>query len=144
MDLSNKLDQLIDEYLNENDKRNIQGIFITIPGHKGFFFIMDSFRLMLSKSATFSLSILFSFNEKTKKGKSLADKILVTKCFDGFAVRKDGKNLTYLKDFGSNKQNIIENAERIISGLFPHLTIRCNNVELKRTNWFTIQDHSNT
>lgn len=141
MELPNKLGQLVDEYLNENDKKNIQGIFITIPDHKGFFFIMDSFRLTLRESDPFSLSISFSFNDKTKKGKSLVDKVHETKCFSGFTIMNDGRQLTYSRNFGDDKQSIVDNVELIVNGLFPHISTNSVKIELKRiTSWFTIQE----
>ena len=99
MDLPNKLGQLIDEYLSETDKKSIRGIFITVPGHNGHFIILDSFRLTLKESDTFSLSTLFSFNDKSRKGQSLATKIHVTNCFDSFTVTDNKRGLTYSKDF---------------------------------------------
>lgn len=140
-DLPNKLGQLIDEYLGETDKRNIQGIFITVPGHNGYFIILDSFRLTLNESDTFSLSTLFSFNDKSRKGQSLADKIRVSKCFDSFTVKDNRKGLTYSKDFGNDKQYILDNIKCIIESLFSQVDTKNIDIELKRiAKWFTIEE----
>ncbi|THU38043.1 hypothetical protein FAM09_15265 [Niastella caeni] len=132
MELANKLEQLINEYLCESDEKSIQHILFSIPEHKGLFYILDSFKLNLKSSKPLSLSILFTFNHNTRQGKFMVDKITRTNCFDGFDVIKNRRNLMYSKDFGNNKPKIIEMAKHIISSLFPEVNTNAIGVELKR------------
>jgi len=97
MNLHADLPLLIDEYLNENAKRNIQQISISIPGHQGHFFIIDSSSLDLRITQGFKLSIYFSFDHTNKKGQKMLEKINLTNCLEGFENSIDAKNLVYIK-----------------------------------------------
>ena len=145
---SDKLDLYISEYLKETDKKRIENISIFIPGHNGHFWIIDGSRLTFNlatlsfKTAeTFSLAIYFSFADKSKKGKSITDKISMSGCFSDFTSQTDSRSLSYIKDKYFDKTEIIKQIEYIIVSLFPNIEYNDVIIDLKRRdNWMTIEE----
>lgn len=142
MNLSNKLEQLIDEYLNEDDKRNIHNIAIGVPGHKGQFFIVDAAVLDLTKSQSdFSLAIYFSLNGETKEGQKLKERITNHPEFTAFERRPDGRNtIGYYLQTNNDKIAIGKMVELIIKTVSPDTDLSTVSFEMKRIKWHTLKD----
>jgi len=142
MNLSNKLEQLIDEYLNEDDKRNIQNIAIGVPGHKGQFFIGDAAVLDLTKSQSdFSIAIYFSFNGETKEGQTLKERIATHPELTTFERKLDGRNtIGYYLQTENDKITISKMVELIIKTVSPDIDISTVSFEMKRIKWHTLKD----
>jgi hypothetical protein len=141
MNLSNNLEQLIDEYLNENDKRNIQCIAVYIPGHKGQFFLTDAAVIDLTKlRSDFSLTIYFSFNGETKNGQKLKERIANHPELTAFEMRRDGKNTTgYYLQTNNDKTDISKMVELVIQTVLPDTDLSTVSFEMKRINWHTLK-----
>ena len=143
MELSRKLEAVIDQYLNVTDKKTIQHISISVPGHTEHFFIIDSRKLNLKVSNLFSLSILFSISPKRKRGRGLVDKIRNNDCFIDFTELIDGNSLMYSKDFGIDRVAIVTNVKCIIGKLFPQVETKDIVIDVKENlNWLTIEEDS--
>jgi len=148
MTTSDKLDLFISEYLNEPDKKRIQNISIFIPGHNGHFWIIDAACLSFDLATltfkpveTFTLAIYFSFSDRSRKGKSLIEKINKSECFKDFSIKADSRRLTYFLDKYIDKKKIINKIENITISLFPNVDYNDINVELKRLDdWLTIEE----
>ena len=143
----NQLDLFIDDYFKETDKKTIQNISLVIPEHNGHFWIINSESLSLdletltfNPAASFSLAIYFSFDNKSRKGSYLADKIARSECFKDFTVRTDSRRVEYFKDKYIDKVEIIEKVKAIALCIFPKLDFNDIIIKLNRLdNWMTIE-----
>ncbi len=112
---TDQLDLFIDNYLKETDKKRIQNISLSIPGHNGDFWIIDSMSLSFNPATltfeqleSFSLAIYFSFSDKGKKGVFLTGRIAKSECFKDFTIRPDSRLKVYIKDKYIDKMEIVE------------------------------------
>lgn len=136
-----KLGELVDGYLNEPDNKNIKRIAIHVPGHKGDFFIIDSFSFTLQKLETFSLTLVFSLNAATKKGEKLLKRVTQIDCFKGFTVVTYKNKQNFSKEYSMDRVTIVNDVSCIINKLFAEVDVAAIDLELIRvTNWFTIQE----
>jgi hypothetical protein len=128
------LEQLIEEYLDEKDKRSIQQISIEIPGFKGLVFITDASKFSLFKPRnSFSLAIFFAFNDRSKKGQKLKKTIGDNPVLASFEIIRWGRNtIGYVSETTTNKTRIAELVGVIIQTLSPNTDLSSVSFELKR------------
>lgn len=136
-----KLSLLLDEYLDEEDKKSISKISIAVPDRLINFWIADSRFHLLNEGAEFSLAIYFSLKEKSKKDKKLLQIADSTDCLKAFTRQSVGKkSIGYTKSFGTDKKGIIEAINCILREIFPEINNDDVKLNLERRNFFTLYD----
>lgn len=141
MHLQDRLEQYIQEYLDETDKRKIHHISLGVPGHKCTLLIIDSFRLALSEPENgFTLCIYYSFMNNSRVGKKLINRIYDTGLFDGY-IRMDGKQETTVYKFTNNDRHSISvEIKTILDTLYPEVDGNGVEPEVKRVhNWHRLE-----
>jgi hypothetical protein len=142
MSYLNQLEDYIEEYLKEEDKKRIPFIAIHIPQHKGDLWISYSWFLMTSPpDQPFKLVVRYSTRKDTRKGKRLLQKAEESNLFQDFIQREDSQKVTFLKETNNDKKAIAGLISHIVTTLFP--TIQPQEVKVRMTrfdNWFTIEE----
>lgn len=141
MGFQDRLDSIIDEYLNEVDRKNMLGVSILIPGQLQNFWITNYNFLCFTHGSDFSLAIHFSLKQKGKKDKKSLQIVESTKCFNNFIRQVEGKNsLGFIKSFDANKKGIIETVNCIVEKLYPKIDSDDIKLILERRTFFTLRD----
>ena len=132
-DYLQSLENLTNEFVEDQDKNSIQFINIELNGHpppfKGMFIIIDSRRALIPSKMPFEMAILISFTYLTPLGKQLEALMSKAEVFESFDHKLVGKTSSYVMKTGNDVSLIVTTIQKIVDSVFS--TINEKDIEVR-------------